>query len=158
MDDKDFNERVNIDFTSFSTFGVEETTHKDESKASINNAELLDELKDNVNLVKVLGHDLIIISADKIRLAYSEQIKLMQVKGSWVAPIGLFLTLLLSLLTAEFSDSFGIEKAVWKAFFLLGCLLTFLWAVISVYRSFSSTPIEDVESFIKRITIDQSGK
>lgn len=130
--------------------------NKEECPAS--NQELLEEVRNNTTLIKVLSQDLVIISVDKIRIAYSQHMDARNTRGGWIAPVGLFSTLLLSLLTTTFTTTFGVDGATWKAFFLFACLVTAIWAATAIIQALKKKPIDDVESFIEKITVDKNNR
>jgi len=151
IDDKSINNDINEGIVQINTvFG----SH-DKSSTDMPNYEILNDVKNNTNLIKVLSQDLVVINIDKIRIAYADHILQRTAKGSWLAPTALFLTLLLSLLTTKFTNSFGVSGDSWQSFYMLSCLLTFIWMVIEGKKSLFSPPLDDVESFIKKIIVDK---
>ncbi len=145
-DDNDFNEDPNKEINR--PEGASGT-----NGATSNNEQLLNDVRNKTSLIKVLGQDLVVISSDKLRLAYAEHIKKRELKGAWIAPVGLFASLLLSLLTNTFADAFGVSGASWKAFFMLGAFITFLWSAVALLKAIKSPPVDDVEAFISSITV-----
>lgn len=150
-DDKDYNEspgEINKLVGSPPTDVVATQASKDK--------QILEEVASNTKVIKALSQDLLVISVDKIRLAYAEHISTRSTKNLWIAPIGLFCTLLLSLLTTTFADSFGVTGATWKAFFMFGCLLTLIWSIIAIKKSIQAPQIDDVDAFINSITVGKT--
>ena len=84
-----------------------------------------------------------ITTEDKIRLCMSQHAGRLAVKQAWVAPASLLVTIVLVLLTADFHDAFSVEKASWKAVFLLTALLSLIWSVYSVYHAIKTTTSVD---------------
>ena len=58
----------------------------------------------------------------------------LMIRRSWIAPLSIFLAILLANLTATFSKKFGIEAAVWQAVFLILACASCVWLIVSVIR------------------------
>jgi len=74
----------------------------------------------------------IVTTEDKVRLCLDSYEKRSQNKFKWIAPAGILLTLILSLLTAEFND-FMFSSDTWKAIFVLlsvGAVVWLFWSVL----------------------------
>lgn len=57
-------------------------------------------------------------------------------KRAWVAPATLGLTLLVGLLTADFTTTLGLEGEVWKAIFVVGIVVSLLWLASNLRRGY----------------------
>lgn len=77
--------------------------------------------------------EVITITQDKLRIALMENSETFRSRDSWIAPLGIFLTLLITLLTTDFKE-FILEKSVWKAIFYIALLASFCW-LIKEYKS-----------------------
>lgn len=86
---------------------------------------------------------LIVITENKLRLASAERVKNMEKRRSWIAPLGIFLALLLTLLTANFKD-FYFRSSTWQAVFIIGAFISFLWLVFAIFQSCKSKSPEDL--------------
>lgn len=131
-----------------------DATAADQTKRANDNDQILDDVKNNTKLIKVLSQNLVIISVDKIRLAYTDHMSHRSVRDAWLGPAGILVSMLLTLLTASFSDAFGIAGATWKALFIFGVVSAGIWTAKLAYKAATSKPV-DVESFIKKITVDE---
>ena len=63
--------------------------------------------------------EIIAINEDKLRLILKDYEDGIKVNTDWQTPLGLFVTILTTLLTADFHDFLGLAKAVWQAIFVL---------------------------------------
>jgi len=78
--------------------------------------------------------DLIEITHDKLEIILLKHLEFVSIKNSWISPISVFVTILLTNLTATFKKFIGIEKEVWEALFLLGLVGSIFWLVIALIR------------------------
>ncbi len=78
--------------------------------------------------------DLIEITHDKLEIILLKHLEFVSIKNSWISPISVFITILLTNLTATFKKFIGIEKEVWEALFLLGLVGSIFWLVIALIR------------------------
>jgi hypothetical protein len=76
-------------------------------------------------------------------------LKGLEQKQAWVTPLGLCITIVLTLLTTDFKD-FGFSKSTWQAVFILGLGLSFLWLITAVWRAVQSCTIDDIVEEIKK--------
>ncbi|MBL4634767.1 MAG: hypothetical protein JKY56_12915 [Kofleriaceae bacterium] len=81
-----------------------------------------------------LKSDLIEITEDKLENILMKHESKLGLKKAWIAPLGLLLTIVATLISAEFKDALGVPKATWSAFFILAALLSAVWLVASVVR------------------------
>jgi len=96
-----------------------------------------------------MQQEVIMITVDRLRLRLIEYSDTIKRKNSWLVPIGIFLPILISLLTAEFRN-FGLADAEWKALFVLIGILSFLWFVYELRNAVKKSPsIDDLVEKIK---------
>ncbi|MBL4886327.1 MAG: hypothetical protein JKY95_17575 [Planctomycetaceae bacterium] len=86
-----------------------------------------------------VSQEVIITTEDKVRLCMTEHANQLIARQNWIAPLSLFVTILVVLLTADFSDRLIFPKATWHAVFVLGAILAFVWAVQTIYRAINAT-------------------
>lgn len=99
--------------------------------------------------------DLIEITEDKLENILLKHLnKLTKIK-SWITPLSLFATILIVFLTAEFKDFAGIEKAVWKAVFVISLLVTFGWTIVSSIQAIKCSRNATIVQLIKEIKNNQ---
>jgi hypothetical protein len=80
-----------------------------------------------------LGQDIIITTSDKIRLTLGEVLEKMNKRKEWIAPLGIFLSLLLAICTTTFKEAYGVEADQWFAFFFVGTIISFVWLLWALY-------------------------
>jgi len=97
--------------------------------------------------------DVIVITEDKLKVILSNLISNLKKSETWLTPLSLFITLIITVLTANFNKSFlGVEKDVWCAIFYLCLIGSLIWLIISVFNSikfFKSTKLVNVLHEIK---------
>ncbi len=97
-----------------------------------------------------VGQQVIITTADKLFRPLSEWKRTIEKHHSWTGPVPLFLTLLLSLVTTDTKDRFGITKDAWSATFLLLTMAAGLWMLYTLVQLLiKCASIDDVVEQIK---------
>ena len=72
-----------------------------------------------------LAQETVHITVDRLRLRLTEYSGALRAKHSWIAPIGIFVPVLITLLTANFEQA-GLSPAAWKTIFVLAAIGTFI--------------------------------
>jgi len=101
------------------------------------------ELKQNIKSAHIL------ITKDKIENILMKYINKLNIKSSWVTPLGLVLSLGLTFATANFKDFAYISAATWQSVFLIGLILSFGWLVVAVIRVIANRNKYSLTSIIK---------
>ena len=99
--------------------------------------------------------DLIEITHDKLENILLKHLKVITLLGSWITPCTLFITLLITRLTATFNKFMGIKSEVWHSLFLLGLIVTFIWlicVIVKIVRLRRTATIEYLLEIIKDAT------
>lgn len=94
---------------------------------------------------------LIQITEDKLRLVLLEHLSKVETKQRWHFPLGVLLALVPMFLTSDFKDFATVEKASWKAFFMIAFVASFVWLLNSLRRAFVSTSLDGLVQQIKNI-------
>jgi hypothetical protein len=97
-----------------------------------------------------VGQQVIVTTADKLFRPLSEWKRTIEKRHSWTGPVPLFLTLLLSLVTTDTKDRYGVTKDAWSAMFSLLTITAGLWMfymLVQLLRKCAS--IDDVVEQIK---------
>ena len=72
----------------------------------------------------------------------------MEKKREWIAPLGIFITLVVVLSTTTFQDAY-FSADTWKAIFVISTLLSLGWLLISGWCAFNSPTVDDIVERIK---------
>lgn len=94
---------------------------------------------------------LVQITEDKLRLALLDHLGSVENKKRWHVPLGVLLALVPVLLTSEFKDTWTIDKATWKAFFMFLSVAAVVWLLASLKAAFTSTSLEALVERIKNV-------
>ncbi|MCY1634390.1 hypothetical protein NQ163_08390 [Marinifilum sp. D737] len=76
--------------------------------------------------------DLIEITHDKLENILLKYLGNLNKMRSWITPLSIFVTVLVTLLTATFNDYLGLSKEVWNALFILLLIGSIIWLIISL--------------------------
>lgn len=96
-----------------------------------------------------LSQEVITITVDKLSLILFQHAATIEDKKSWIAPAGILLTIIATLLTTTFKD-YIFSQSTWYAIFIISLILVILWFLRSLYRSIWSPSIEDLVEKIKQ--------
>jgi uncharacterized membrane protein len=99
--------------------------------------------------------DLIVITKDKIENILLKHLKNMNTQLGWVTPLGLTVSIALTLMTTNFKDFANISASIWTAVFIIGLVLSIIWLIVSVVRAFIHRGKTTIEYLIKKF---QSGQ
>lgn len=98
--------------------------------------------------------DLIEITEDKLENILLKHLHCLKYRTGWVAPLSIFATLLVTILTATFTDNFVLKAEEWKPIFIFCCLGAggwFLLSIIQLLEYWDSTKIETLINKIKAV-------
>jgi hypothetical protein len=96
-----------------------------------------------------VSQEVIITTEDKVQLCLSKHLKRMEKKKGWIAPFGVLLTIIVTLVSSTFKDM-GLDAATWKAIFIITGIISFVWLVYSVDAAMKSEKVEDIISELKK--------
>ena len=98
------------------------------------------------------GQEFLITTGDKVRLALIEFREAVLAGRNWGTPLGIFLSLVTALTTAEFKkDLIGIPANVWQASFLIGAVASFCWLIFGICRAINYREKSSVESVVQKL-------
>lgn len=97
-----------------------------------------------------VSQKMIITTEDKVRLCLLEHLNQIGKKGSWVAPLGIFIAIGATLVTSSFKENVLMLPAdTWRAIFVIMGAISLLWLVYSSIRALRSKKIDFVEELKK---------
>lgn len=82
-----------------------------------------------------VDQNVIAVTEDKVRLCLIKHRDALEAKRGWIAPLGTFVTLAATLLTATFHGNFLFSSAVWQAMFVMGTVASALCLLIGSIRA-----------------------
>ncbi len=99
------------------------------------------------------SQEVVEITVDKLRIILSAHIKKSEKLNEWQAALGVLISLIATLCTTTFRDTFGVQADVWKALFIVACVLSSIWLIKGLIRLFKQ---EDIDSLLCKIKNEQS--
>jgi len=99
-----------------------------------------------------LEQELIQITEDKLENILLKYVKNLNIKGSWVSPASIFITVVIAKTTANFTDSLGLSAAVWDAIFILVGIGSLIWLgknILSIVKNSGTSSISYIICKIK---------
>lgn len=94
--------------------------------------------------------DLIKITRDKLEIILLKEFNSMKKVPDWKTPASIFITTLITVLTATFKD-FLLPKEIWNALFLLLMLISGIWFLINLVRLLKTHKKDSIGSLINKI-------
>ncbi len=115
--------------------------------------ELGDELSKSFTVHKNVKQEIIITTADKIKIVLMETKEILSSQKDWWTPFGLFISFIATLLTADFKDAFSQSKDFWKSSFVLLTIGSALWLIYSLYQLYKNWGQGELKSIIQQIKL-----
>lgn len=97
-----------------------------------------DELSKNMTFHTNVKQEVILTTADKLRLVLHDTHKHLSAKRDWVTAGGLLVSFLTTLCTSDFRDAYGLKKSSWEAIFVVASILSGLWLIKTLYQLFTN--------------------
>jgi len=119
------------------------------------NINLDEDLTKQMTVHKNLTQEIIVTNTDKVRLILNDHHKVIKRKIEWINPLGIFLSVLTTILTAKFDqEKFGISPQMWQAIFIISCIISCVWTVILVINALRYVKKGTVDQFIDKLKIN----
>ena len=96
-----------------------------------------------------LAQEVVVTTEDKIRICLISYLNRIGKKNGWIAPSGILLTIIITLLTSQFKD-FYFSADTWTAVFIIAALLSLVWLVICLKDILISVDIDEVIDELKK--------
>lgn len=117
-----------------------------------------DEFSKTLTVHKSLHQEVILTTADKVRLCLIDHKDRLAAKREWTLPFGVLITALAAILTAEF-QKFILDGPVWKAIFVLVTIGSAIWFIVAAKKAWNSRNAGDVEGIVQELkahSVDRS--
>jgi len=82
-----------------------------------------------------LDQEVLVTTMDKLRLCLSHHQQVLTGRTSWIAPLGVLLTMTCVVVAADFKDALFLSKKAWETIFILGIGASALWLTIALYNA-----------------------
>lgn len=118
--------------------------------------EIGDELSKNLTIHKNVKQEIIITTADKIKLVLINTREILTSQRDWWTPAGLLISFVTTLSTADFKDALGVSKQFWNALFVLLTIASAIWLIKSLYKLYKNWGQDDLAIIIEQIQLKNS--
>lgn len=98
------------------------------SRFSGNEVVTTSELVSNVRSTNIL------VTEDKIRLALLTHQSQLAVKGGWIAPFGIMITVITVFVSASFKRALGLSAEIWETVFAIIAIASLFWLALALFR------------------------
>lgn len=108
--------------------------------------------QENIEVTEVhgdLSQQVIKITVDRLRLILHKHASSIEERKSWIAPLGVFLTILITLITSTFNKLLW-SADTWTAIFVICGVMSFIWLVTAITKTLKSENIDDLVEKIKK--------
>jgi len=96
--------------------------------------------------------DLIEITDDKLRIILTDFIAKVKKSQDWLIPFSIFLTLLITFLTTDFSKDFlSIPKSTWAIIFKIAFFASVVWSIISLWQCLNYRKTVQIDNLLEII-------
>lgn len=96
-----------------------------------------------------IDQEVIEITVDKLRLILHTHIRELDKQSIWKGDLGVFVTLLLAVITSDFRAVWGVEANVWRSLFIVGAIVYAVKLVVSLFKYLRAKSLDDVILAIK---------
>jgi len=118
------------------------------------NINLDEDLTSQMTVHKNLTQEIIVTNTDKVKLILNDHHKMIKRKIEWVNPVAIFITVLATILTAKFDETkFGLTPQTWQAIFVVTCIASFIWSVVSIINALRYYKRGTIEECIDKMKI-----
>jgi len=116
-----------------------------------------EELLEGSTVCRNLSQEILVITTDKAKLCLLECQFILASQRNWIAPLGIFLTLLLSFAATDFKDFLGFSADFWQAFFFVALIMSGSWLMITLWKAFRNRGKGSVDSLINKLKESSPG-
>lgn len=96
-----------------------------------------------------VSQEVVITTEDKIRICLTDHLKRMEKRLAWIAPLGVLITIVITLVTSTFK-AIVFDAATWRAIFIIAGVLSAIWLILTAKEAIKSEKLEDIVSELKK--------
>jgi hypothetical protein len=112
-----------------------------------------DELSKNLTIHKNVKQEIIITTADKIKLVLISTKEILTAQRDWWTPFGLLISFITTLCTADFKEAFKIPKEFWHAIFVLLTIGSSIWLIRCLHKLYKNWGQDNLDNIIEKIKL-----
>lgn len=102
------------------------------------------------NEINNVSSDIIRITEDKLRLKLADYERSVANSSDWVGAVGIVATVILSLITTDFKDRFGMKAETWSAVFIIVLIVAFIYCIFTIFTALKRKSIDEFISDLKK--------
>lgn len=95
-----------------------------------------------------VDQEIIQITEDKLRLILKDHIHSLTLKGGWIAPLSVLISIVTTFCTAKFDTFIGLGPEFWKSLFTLVCVASVVWLLVAIN---SGRKVLTLDEFINKV-------
>ncbi len=114
-----------------------------------------DELSKNVTIHKNVNQEIIITTADKIKLVLINTREVLTAQRQWWTPAGLLISFIATLCTAEFKDVLGMSKDYWQALFSFLSIGALIWLIVTLRKLYINRKGAKLDQIVEQIKLKE---
>ncbi|KAA3615693.1 MAG: hypothetical protein D8M58_15985 [Calditrichaeota bacterium] len=107
--------------------------------------------KGDIEHISNLGQIIITTTEDKLKNNLNEFIPIIGLRKAWLTPFALCVSVLGTLLTANFADKFGQTGDFWNASFTIIFIFSAIWTIYSLFKLAKRWKDTQIEKLLKTI-------
>ena len=111
------------------------------------------ELSKNLTIHKNVKQEIIVTTADKIKLVLISTKEILTAQRDWWTPFGLLISFITTLCTADFKDAFKLSKEFWHAIFVLLTIASIIWLAMCFYKLYKNWGEDNLDKIIEKIKL-----
>ena len=111
------------------------------------------ELSKNLTIHKNVKQEIIVTTADKIKLVLISTKEILTAQRDWWTPFGLLISFITTLCTADFKDAFKLSKEFWHAIFVLLTIASIIWLAMCFYKIYKNWGEDNLDKIIEKIKL-----
>lgn len=131
---------------------MSQANNQNEQGLSVN---FSDELSKNLTIHKNVKQEIIITTADKIKLVLISTREILTSQRDWWTPLGLLVSFITTLCTADFKNTFGVTKEIWYAFFVVLTIFSAVWFIKTIIKLIKNWGEDDLNKIIEQIKLKE---
>lgn len=97
-----------------------------------------------------LDQEVIAVTEDRLKLCLLENQSALTAKGQWITPLGLLISFLTTLVSADFRNK-GFPAATWEAIYIIMSILMTVWLFASGSKAWKGRHCTELSHLIKQI-------
>jgi anaerobic C4-dicarboxylate transporter len=117
--------------------------------------QLSGEISKGLTIHKNIKQEIIVTTIDKVKILLMERQDTLLAKNEWIAPAGMLITLIATLLTTDFKEKFGYSKDFWNALFIMVIIFCIIWLIKALIKLTITWKKGNLKEIIEQLTLKE---